>query len=138
MLPGATDAGLFFKPAQMLSIGKSTKNPEAAAKVINFLLNSKEGVDTLGLERGVPLSKVAVKYLTEDGTLKESDPSVAGLRLAQSLPAKLSVSPYFDDPQIVAQFGTSLQYIDYGQKTVEEAASDFQRQAERILKRAMR
>jgi ABC-type glycerol-3-phosphate transport system substrate-binding protein len=43
MLPGATDAGLFFKPAQMLSIGKSTKNPEAAAKVINFLLNSKEG-----------------------------------------------------------------------------------------------
>ncbi|WP_133631314.1 MULTISPECIES: ABC transporter substrate-binding protein [Gammaproteobacteria] len=138
MLPGATDAGLFFKPAQMLSIGKTTKNPEAAAKVINFLLNSKEGVQTLGLERGVPLSKVAVQYLTEDGTIKESDPSVAGLRMAQSLPAKLSVSPYFDDPQIVAQFGTSLQYIDYGQKTVEETATDFQRQAERILKRAMR
>ncbi|MNU09884.1 hypothetical protein D3C72_2567200 [compost metagenome] len=58
--------------------------------------------------------------------------------MAQSLPAKLSVSPYFDDPQIVAQFGTSLQYIDYGQKTVEETAADFQRQAERILKRAMR
>ena len=106
--------------------------------MINFLLNSKEGVDTLGLERGVPLSKVAVKYLTEDGILKESDPSVAGLRLAQSLPAKLSVSPYFDDPQIVAQFGTTLQYIDYGQKSVEEAATDFQRQGERILKRAMR
>ena len=138
MLPGATDAGLFFKPAQMLSIGKSTKNPEAAAKLINFLLNSKEGVDTLGLERGVPLSKVAVQYLTEDGTIKEDDPSVAGLRLAQSLPAKLTVSPYFDDPQIVAQFGTSLQYIDYGQKTVEETAADFQRQAERILRRAMR
>ncbi len=81
MLPGATDAGLFFKPAQMLSIGKTTKNPEAAAKLINFLLNSKEGVDTLGLERGVPLSKVAVQYLTEDGTIKEDDPSVAGLRL---------------------------------------------------------
>ena len=59
-------------------------------------------------------------------------------RLAQSLPAKLSVSPYFDDPQIVAQFGTTLQYIDYGQKTVEEAAADFQRQGERILRRAMR
>ena len=138
MLPGATDAGLFMKPSMMLSIGKTTKHPEEAAKLINFLLNSKEGVDTLGLERGVPLSKVAVKYLTEDGILKESDPSVAGLRLAQSLPAKLSVSPYFDDPQIVAQFGTTLQYIDYGQKSVEEAATDFQRQGERILKRAMR
>lgn len=86
----------------------------------------------------MPLSKAAVEILTQNGTIKENDPSVAGLRLAQSLPTKLTVSPYFDDPQIVAQFGTSLQYIDYGQKTVEEAAADFQRQAERILKRAMR
>lgn len=138
MLEGATDAGLFFKPAQMLSIGKSSKNPQAAAKLINFLLNSNEGVDTLGLERGVPLSKAAVQRLTDTGVIKESDPAVAGLRLAQSLPAKLSVSPYFDDPQIVEQFKTALQYIDYGQKSVEETADDFQRQTTRILKRAMR
>lgn len=138
MLPGATDAGLFFKPAQMLSIGKSTKNPQAAAKVINFLLNSKEGVDILGLERGVPLSKAAVNYLTEDGIIKADDPAVSGLKLAQSLPTTLPVSPYFDDPQIVAQFGTTLQYIDYGKKSVEEAAEDFQRQTDRILRRAMR
>ncbi len=98
----------------MLSIGKSTKNPQAAAKVINFLLNSKEGVDILGLERGVPLSKAAVTYLTEDGIIKADDPAVSGLKLAQSLPTALPVSPYFDDPQIVAQFGTTLQYIDYG------------------------
>ena len=135
MLPGATDAGLFFKPAQMLSIGKSTKNPQAAAKVINFLLNSKEGVDILGLERGVPLSKAAVTYLTEDGVIKADDPAVSGLKLAQSLPTALPVSPYFDDPQIVAQFGTTLQYIDYGKKSVEEAAEDFQRQTDRILRR---
>ena len=138
MLPGATDAGLFFKPAQMLSIGKSTKNPQAAAKVINFLLNSKEGVDILGLERGVPLSKAAVTYLTEDGIIKADDPAVSGLKLAQSLPTALPVSPYFDDPQIVAQFVTTLQYIDYGKKSVEEAAEDFQRQTDRILRRAMR
>jgi hypothetical protein len=48
--------------------------------VINFLLNSKEGVETLGLERGVPLSKVAVQYLTENGAIKEDDPAVSGLR----------------------------------------------------------
>lgn len=65
-------------------------------------------------------------------------PAVSGLRLAQSLPTTLTVSPYFDDPQIVAQFGTTLQYIDYGKQSVEQAAADFQRQAERILKRAMR
>jgi len=122
----------------MLSIGKSTKNPKEAAQLINFLLNSKEGVAALGLERGVPLSKAAVAQLTGAGVIKDEDPSVSGLKLAQSLPTTLAVSPYFDDPQIVSQFGTALQYIDYGQKSVEDAAVEFQRQADRILKRAMR
>lgn len=138
MLPGATDAGLFFKPAQMLSISKTTKHPKEAAMLINFLLNNKLGVEALGLERGVPLSQAAVDHLTEKGVIKENDTSVAGLKLAQSLPNKLPVSPYFDDPQIVSLFGTTLQYIDYGQKTIPEAAAEFERQGNRILKRAMR
>ena len=138
MLPGATDAGMFFKPAQMFSISKTTKHPKEAAMLINFLLNEKAGVEALGLERGVPLSKAAVTQLTADGVIKDNDPAVAGLKLAQSLPNKLPTSPYFDDPQIVSLFGTSLQYIDYGQKTVEETAAEFERQGNRILKRAMR
>ncbi|MEW7312141.1 ABC transporter substrate-binding protein [Buttiauxella gaviniae] len=138
MLPGATDAGLFFKPAQMFSISKTTKHPKEAAMLINFLLNEKAGVEALGLERGVPLSKAAVTQLTADGVIKDNDPAVAGLKLAQSLPNKLPTSPYFDDPQIVSLFGTSLQYIDYGQKSVEETAAEFERQGNRILKRAMR
>lgn len=138
ILPGAKDAGLFFKPAQMLSIGKSTKHPKESAMLINFLLNSKEGVQALGLERGVPLSKAAVAQLTADGVIKDDSPAVAGLSLALSLPHESSVSPYFDDPQIVSLFGDAIQYIDYGQKSVEETAKYFQRQSERILKRAMR
>jgi len=138
MLPGATDAGMFFKPAQMFSISKTTKHPKEAAMLINFLLNEKAGVEALGLERGVPLSQAAVTQLTADGVIKDNDPAVAGLKLAQSLPNKLPTSPYFDDPQIVSLFGTSLQYIDYGQKTVEETAAEFERQGNRILKRAMR
>lgn len=138
MLPGATDAGLFFKPAQMLSISKTTKHPKEAAMVINFLLNNKLGIEALGLERGVPLSNAAVSHLSAQGIIKDSDPAVEGLKLAQSLPNKLAVSPYFDDPQLVTLFGSTLQYIDYGQKTVAEAAEEFERQGNRILKRAMR
>lgn len=138
MLPGATDAGLFFKPALMLSISKTTKHPKEAAMLINFLLNNKQGIESLGLERGVPLSDVAVSHLSEKGVIKENDPAVSGLKLAQSLPNKLAISPYFDDPQLVSLFGTTLQYIDYGQKTIPEAAEEFERQGNRILKRAMR
>ncbi|MCW2473708.1 MULTISPECIES: ABC transporter substrate-binding protein [unclassified Symbiopectobacterium] len=138
MLPGAKDAGLFFKPAQMLSIGKSSKHPKEAAMLINFLLNSKEGVQALGLERGVPLSKAAVAQLRSDGVIKDDSNAVAGLNQALTLPHEIGVSPYFDDPQIVALFGDTIQSIDYGQKTVDEAAKYFQRQSERILKRAMK
>lgn len=138
LLDGAHDAGLFFKPAQMLSIGKSTKHPKEAALLINFLLNGKEGVQALGLERGVPLSKAAVAQLREDGVIKQDSPSVAGLELALNLPHKITPSPYFDDPQIVTLFGDTIQSIDYGQKSVEEAAKYFQRQSERILRRAMK
>ncbi|MBG6245039.1 sugar ABC transporter substrate-binding protein [Candidatus Symbiopectobacterium sp. 'North America'] len=138
MLPGAKDAGLFFKPAQMLSIGKSSKHPKEAAMLINFLLNSKEGVQALGLERGVPLSKAAVAQLRSDGVIKDDSNAVAGLNQALALPHEIGVSPYFDDPQIVALFGDTIQSIDYGQKTVDEASKYFQRQSERILKRAMK
>ena len=81
---------------------------------------------------------MAVQYLTEAGTIKRKRP--VGCRPASGAVAacKTQRVTLLDDPQIVAQFGTSLQYIDYGQKSVEETAADFQRQAERILKRAMR
>lgn len=62
----------------MLSIGKSTKYPKESAQLINFLLNSKEGAQALGLERGVPLSKAAVAQLTADGVIKDDAPAVAG------------------------------------------------------------
>ena len=130
MLPGATDAGLFMKPSMMLSIGKTTQHPQAAAKLINFLLNSKEGVTLLGLERGVPLSKSGVETLKASGVINDNDPSVAGIKLALSLPAKVGVSPYLEDPQLVQEFDSALQSIDYGK--------NFKRQSERILKRAMR
>lgn len=138
MLKGATDAGLFFKPSQMFSIGKSTKHPQEAAMLINFLLNKPEGIDALKLERGVPLSKAAVSQLRASGVIQDSDPTVSGLNLALSLPHAINASPYFDDPQIVVLFQDAIQAIDYGNKTVKEVAVDFQQQGDRILKRAMK
>lgn len=87
MLPGATDAGLFMKPSMMLSIGKTSKNPQAAAKLINFLLNSKEGVTLLGLERGVPLSKSAVATLTQAGVINDK-----GLLFCLLSPVRIRIS----------------------------------------------
>ncbi|MCB4321458.1 ABC transporter substrate-binding protein [Alcaligenes sp. 13f] len=138
MLPGAIDAGLFNKPSMLFAVGKSSRHPREAAQLINFLLNSDEGVDSLGLERGIPLSKVAFARLEQADVIKPELPAVAGLELAAKLPKRVVVSPYFDDPQIVALFGETIQSIDYGNRSVQEAAMQFKRDTNRILRRVMR
>ncbi len=112
-----------------MSIGKSTKNRKAAAKLINFLLNSKEGVETLASSVAYPLSKVAVQYLTEAGTIKENDRRLQACVWRSRCLQNWRVTTLTVIRRLLAQFGTSLQYIDYGQKSVEETAADFQRQA---------
>lgn len=138
MLPGATDSGIYFKTAQMLSVGKASKHPKEAATLINFLLNNEQAIKILGIERGIPLSKTAVTVLTADGTIKEDDPIVAGLKLAQSLPGESVATPYIEDFQILAKFAAARENIDYGKQTVEQAAEDFESQVNRILRRLQR
>ncbi len=136
MLPGAKDAGLFFKPTMMLSIGRSTKHPEEAALLVNFLMNETAGVKDMGLERGVPLSKTAYQQLVQDGTIKENNIVVAGLKSFMALPHAIPTSPHFDNPQFVALYHETIQKIDQGNLSVKEAASSFAKSADRILKRA--
>ncbi|MFP5594903.1 ABC transporter substrate-binding protein [Kluyvera sp. 142486] len=138
MREGAKDAGQFNKTALMLSISKNTRHPQEAALLINFLMNEKEGVVPVGLERGVPLSKAGAQILRDAGLLKEDDPVLTGLTQSASLPNNSKTLPYLEDPQFTALFLAALQSIDYGKATVDQAATHFEEQANRILRRIMR
>lgn len=138
MREGAKDAGQFNKTALMLSISKNTRHPQEAALLINFLMNEKEGVVPVGLERGVPLSKAGAQILRDAGLLKEDDPVLTGLTQSAALPNHAKALPYLEDPQFTALFLAALQSIDYGKATVDQAATNFEEQANRILRRIMR
>ena len=138
MMPGSKDAGLFYKPSLMFSIGKNSKHPKEAAALINFLLNEKAGVELMGLARGVPLSDKGREILTNDGTLTQDDLSVVGLAQIDSLPKNVATSAYFENPQLVSLFQELIEQMDQGSKTVTEAAAGFTKQGERILRRAMK
>lgn len=138
MREGAKDAGQFNKTALMLSISKNTRHPQEAALLINFLMSEKEGVVPVGLERGVPLSKAGAQILRDAGLLKEDDPVLTGLTQSASLPNHAKALPYLEDPQFTALFLAALQSIDYGKATVDQAATRFEEQANRILRRIMR
>lgn len=68
-LPGAKDSGLFGRPTVMYTIGRNSKQPELAAKLMNFLLNDPEAARILGRTRGLPTAKDALAVLQKAGGL---------------------------------------------------------------------
>lgn len=56
-LPDAKNTGRLGRPAQMLAVSKNSRNPEIAAKFVNWMLNSPEAAEILGSVRGASLSK---------------------------------------------------------------------------------
>ncbi|WP_432454630.1 MULTISPECIES: ABC transporter substrate-binding protein [unclassified Agarivorans] len=134
MAPGATDSGLLTRPSMMFSIGRNTKHPEAAAKLVNFLLNDPEGVKAMADARGVPLSKSGLKTLKDAGLDTNSLP-FQGYTLAQELPVDVLPTPYTDNAQLMELFAEEMQHLDYGQSTPAEAAKNFLRKGNRVLSR---
>lgn len=138
MRDGAQDAGQFNKTALMFSISQHSAHPQEAAMLIDFLMSQPEGVLASGLERGVPLSAAGEKILRDAGILKDNDPVVAGLQQSASLPNRSVIMPWLEDPQIIALFTAARESIDHGKATIDEAASEFEQQANRVLRRIMR
>jgi len=64
-LPGGK-SGHYIKPAMLMSVAARTRNADLAGRVVNFLVNEPEGVQALGIERGVPGSAKSQGLLAAD------------------------------------------------------------------------
>jgi len=135
MAPGATDSGLLARPSMMFSMGRNTKHPEEAAKLINFLLNDADGVKILGLSRGIPLSSEGLAALHEANAIDKNSLGYQGYLQGQELPKVILPTTYTDNAQLMELYGEVMEKLDYGQTDVKSAASDFIRRGNRILKR---
>lgn len=136
MYPGATNASAYFKVSLTYAISKDTKHPKEAAKLMNFLLNDPQAIAAIKLENGIPLSKIAVKTLTDDGTLTDENPSVAGFKAAQKLTSESTATAWMEDQKMQSFFQEARQNMDYGRMTSDQAADDFVAKAERLMKRS--
>ncbi|MDS9467454.1 ABC transporter substrate-binding protein [Paracoccus sp. MBLB3053] len=114
---GAVTDGVYRKPSMLLSISKNSKHPEAAAQVLNCLLNEPEGIDALGTSRGLPSSKVAAERLADEGSPEVR--AANALIVAASGP---TISPFNEHPEIRGNFIDSLEEYAYGQISAEDAA----------------
>ena len=69
LFDGATEKGMYLRPAQFFSVTKDCPDPEAAAKAISFFINDKGANEILNGERGIP----AAKAIREELKGKASD-----------------------------------------------------------------
>jgi oligogalacturonide transport system substrate-binding protein len=53
---GQKTQGIYRKPSMVFSISANTQHPEAAAQILNCLMNEEAGVMALGSTRGIPAS----------------------------------------------------------------------------------
>ncbi|MTH77333.1 ABC transporter substrate-binding protein [Paracoccus aestuariivivens] len=116
-IEGAVTDGVYRKPSMLFSISKNSKNQEAAAQIVNCLLNEPEGIDALGTSRGLPSSKVAAERLAGEG-----EPEVRAANAIVVAASGPVISPFNEHPEVRGNFIDTLEEFAYGKISAEDAA----------------
>ena len=117
---GAKD--LYLKPSMLHTISAKTEHPEAAATLVNFLVNSPESGEIFGTNRGLPGLGDGARGAELDPLsqqIKDYEASIAD-RLGDAPP--VPIVGYGSLEEKFRQLGTEL---DFGTITVDEAVSQF-------------
>ena len=133
---GGTGAkyGQYLKPSMLLSVYARTRQPEAAVKLVDFYVASKDAGMILGVERGVPAS-AAVRKAVEP-TLDELGNAMASyVAFVSDKVSALPVPP----PQGAGEIQTVLrrvnEQIGFGRLSVADGAKQFIAEANAVLAR---
>ncbi|WP_159104407.1 ABC transporter substrate-binding protein [Plantactinospora sp. BB1] len=122
--------GQYLKPAMLLSASSRTKHPEAAAKLISFLINDPEVGRIFGGNRGLPATNAQRAAAQLQGPLAE----VAAFEksIAEQL-SKAPPAPPKGAGGVEAAFIRISEELHYGRITVPRAVDEFFAEAEQKL-----
>lgn len=119
MTGSAADAQLWYKASMYWSVAATTKNPEAALKVIDFLVNSPEAGKILSVERGVPANLSVREAVTPD----LDEPNMMAVEFLEAIESELGEAPEIT-PQGGGEFENILKRagedVLFGNITAEE------------------
>ncbi|MCT7373487.1 ABC transporter substrate-binding protein [Chelativorans salis] len=117
----AVTEGVYRKPSMLFSISKNSENPEAAAQIVNCLLNESEGIEALGDTRGIPASRIAAETLAEGGAINPRLLEAHKLVIEAEGP---TVSPFNEHPEVREIFKDALEEFAYGNISAADAATE--------------
>ncbi|MDQ0895170.1 ABC transporter substrate-binding protein [Agromyces ramosus] len=123
--PPVTEEGakdLYLKPSMLHSIASTTEHPEAAATLVNFLVNSPEAGAIFGTNRGLPASETMLEGAELDPLgqqIRDYEESIAD-RLGDAPPV-----PIVGYGTLEEKFRQLGQELGYGTLTVDQAVDQF-------------
>lgn len=120
----AKESGFYIKPSMMYAIKKDTKNPEAAALLVDFLLNNGKMAILQENERGVPVSNNSIASLLESGHLNSLEYTASvQTRFKTSLTNKML--PIMEDIKVINAFSLYGNAVAQGRLSLQDAAKNF-------------
>ena len=118
---GAKRKGWYVKPATLYSIGAHSKNPEEAAKLLNYMVSDDDMVIKQGLDKGVPCNKKAIEILTQENMLEGNQYETSVAAEQQDYPL---MSPYFEVTMYQEVLKNATDQILYAGYTIPQAAKE--------------
>jgi oligogalacturonide transport system substrate-binding protein len=115
-------SGWYAKPATMYAVSKNTESPEAAAMLLDYLMNSSEMAEYQGIEKGIPLSKSAQNYLVSNDMLNGIQYD-AFLKLDEYKDEVSVISPYFENEDMMNIFKEACNDVLYGKVSLSDKAA---------------
>lgn len=133
--PDAKSSGRVGRPSMLFAVSKNSKNPELAAKLIEFLLASKEGTSILKSTRGAFVTKTGYQTLVDMNLITEiNQAAINQIRQTQCH----TPNPYFEHARTKELMRTAFEGVGYGKLTLEEGADMLLKDGNRIVKRLAR
>lgn len=132
-MPGESpQPGQYLRAAMNLTVSSQSEHPEAAATLVDFLLNSEEANAILGTDRGFPSNA----NVFEAATASLEGPAAEAAEIFESVRADGSPAPVpapVGSAAVNTLFAEYAQQIQFDQLSVEEAATQFLEEAQSEL-----
>lgn len=127
-------SGLFYKAGQQFGIANNAKNPELAARFLDFFLNDVEAGKILGVERGMPINldvRAAVAPALNEVEKRSFDYVESIADITGDYPPQVPVGAAELEERV---YRTIADRLAFGQLTAAEAGEELVSQANTILR----
>jgi oligogalacturonide transport system substrate-binding protein len=118
---GAKGMGWYIKPATLYAISKNTDEPEEAARLLDYLINSSEMARLQKFEKGVPISDKAQQTLEDDG-LTDGMVYEANKKMSDRQDDMSVIAPVLEAENVYIAFKDEANYYLYDKKSLDEVA----------------